>query len=51
MKKLYEAPDIEVVKFSLKTSVLAASGDDPENTIGDDKDKTKVTIDDFDPFG
>ena len=52
MRLKYESPDIEIVKFSLKTSVLAASGDDPENSIVDNPTQQKPTVPgmDFDFF-
>lgn len=49
MKTKYEAPAIEVYKFSLETGVCAATASDtPENSISEGP---AVTLDTFDPFG
>lgn len=49
MKTKYEAPAIEVFKFSLATGVCAATASDiPENSHNEGP---AVTLDPFDPFG
>ena len=49
MKTKYEAPAIEVFKFSLETGVVAGTVSDiPENSHSEGP---AVTVDPFNPFG
>ncbi len=49
MKTKYEAPAIEIYKFSLDTGVCAGTVSDiPENSHSEGP---AVTLDTFDPFG
>lgn len=48
MRIKYETPEMEIVKFSLKTNVLAASyTDTPEETLKDNV----ITVNPINPFG
>lgn len=55
MKSLYETPEVEIFKFSLKTNVLAVSINDvTDSTEGGFKDEEGggfTTPEDDNPFG
>lgn len=50
MKLEYLAPEIEVVKFTLKANILTASVFVTETPIEDDEDNIIDGDDDYDPF-
>lgn len=54
MKSLYETPEVEILKFTLKTSIFAASMNDvddkEEGGFGDNEGDGFITPDD-NPFG